>query len=407
MFLRNFKFPIILLIIVLTSAAYAEKLSLSDVVRIALEKNPDLQAARSQKEAVSAKIPQVLALDNPRVGLEYEQIPSGSRNPEDGMKMYTAEQMIMFPGKIYAEWQMANAEASMLSANYQAKVLEISAQIKSAYYDLFFADRAIEAMAEIKELLARVKKSAEAKYIVGQAVQADVLMANVEYLLMDNELTSLQQERQVKEAKLKALLNRSDEGPLETAATLNLPGTIEPAAALEKNALEHRPELLAMKAGLAAKDAGHLRSKMDFFPDTMLGAKKRVSGGWDAMISFSVPLYFWKQSYGVNSAGLEREAAEAAYNNMRNMIRWMVKESRVMADAARRTARLYEDKIVPQSSQALKVALTAYRSGKVDFQTLQNIERAYKEARLKLFESQANYGKTLAELEKITGGEIK
>lgn len=406
MFLRNFKFLAILLMVFSASAAYAEKLSLADAVKIAIEKNPDLRAAKSQKEASAAKVPQVLALDDPRIGLEYEQIPSGSRDLEEGMKMFTAEQMIMFPGKIYAEWQMAKAEASMQDANFKAKVLEISSQVKSSYFDLFYADHALEAVAEIRGLLSRIKKSAEAKYVVGEVTQADVLMASIEYLMMDNELTTMKQERRVKEAKLRALLNRSDEASIEAETALILPGTIEPEAALEKRAIDNRPELLAMKAELEMKDAAHLNSKMEYFPDTMLGVKKRVGAGWDAMLSFSAPLYFWKQSYGVSSAGLEREVAEAAYNNMKNMTVWMLKEAWIMADSARRTAKLYEEKIVPQSSQALKAALTAYRSGKVDFQTLLNIERAYKEAKLKLYENQVNYGKKLAELEKILGREL-
>jgi len=395
-----------LLATILASSAFAEKLTLLEAVKIALDRNPDLQAAKAQRDAARAKIPQVLALDNPWIGLEYEQIPSGSRNLEDGMKMYTAEQMIMFPGKIYAEWQMAKAEAAMQEANYRAKVLEISSQVKSSYYDLFYAEQAIKTFSEIKELLSKIKKTAEAKYVVGGVVQSDVLMANIEYLMIDNELTTMRQERQVKEAKLKALINWGDDVTIETEAVLNLPGTIEPETTLEKVAFDNRPELLAMKAELDMKDSAHLKSKMEYFPDTMLGVRKRVTDGWDAMISFSIPLYFWKQSYGISSVGLEREAAEAAYNNIKNMTIWMVRESWVMADSARRTYKLYEEKIIPQYAQALKVALAAYQTSKVDFQTLLNIERGYKEARLKLFESQVKYGKSLAELERIVGKEL-
>lgn len=395
-----------LFIIVCLSAAAPLALTLADAAKLAVKNNPEVQAAKDKWESAKAKIPQMLSLDNPRIGLEYEQIPSGSRNLEDGMKMYTFEQMVMFPGKIYAEWQMAKAEASMQEANYKAKILGISSQAKSAYYDLFYVDRAIQTVAEFRELMAKIKKSAEARYVVGAAAQSDVLMANIEYLIMDNELTTLRQERAVKEAQLKALLNRSDEVTIETGSNLDLPGTIESETVLEQVAIENRSELLLMKAELEAIGSAHLKSKMEYFPDTILGVKKRVAGGWDAMISFSIPLYFWKQSYGVSSVGLEREAAEAAYNNMKNMTRWMVKESWVMADAARRAARLYEDKIVPQSSQALKVALAAYKSGNVDFQTLLNIERAYKEAKLKLYENQINYGKARAELERIVGKEL-
>lgn len=388
-------------------SVFAAEMPLSTALKIAIEKNPDLQSAKMRKEAAQANIPKVLSLDDPQIGLEYEQIPSGSRNLEDGMKMYTAKQMILFPGKIYAQWQMANKEAEMFDARYQAKALEVAAQVKFAYYELFLSDRSIEVIREIRDLLSKIKRSAEAKYIVGEAVQADVLTANIEYLIMDNELTTMAQEREVKEAKLKALLDPGIETTIETQTVLVFPGLIGSKAELEKAAINNRPELLAMKAEFEAKDAAQLMSKMEYFPDTMLKVKKRAADGWDAMFSFSVPLYFWKQSFGVASVGFEREAAQADYTNMKNMALWMFRESWAMVNAAQRTTDLYEKKIVPQSSQALKVASKAYNLGKIDFQSLLQIERTYKEAKLKLYGSQVNYGKALAELDRIVGREVK
>ena len=213
----------------------------------------------------------------------------------------------------------------------------IISQAKAAYYDLYLTDRSIAVMNEVAGLLDKIKKSAQAKYMVGSVMQMDVLQANIEYQLVSNDLLTMRQERGVKEAKLKVLLSRTDHSTIEVDQDFSLPATIESVERLEKTASANRPELLAMKAELEMKDAAHLKSKMDYFPDTMLGVKKRVGDGWDAMFSFSLPLYFWKQSYGVSSIGLEREAAKAAFSNMENMTLWEVKEAYIAADAARRT----------------------------------------------------------------------
>ncbi|OGB88552.1 hypothetical protein A3H38_02790 [candidate division WOR-1 bacterium RIFCSPLOWO2_02_FULL_46_20] len=378
-------------------------LTLDEAVSQAREHNSDLLFAQKQWESIRAKVPQTISLADPRVGVEYEQIPSGSRNLEEGMKMYSFEQMVMFPGKIYAEWQMSGKEAEMFFARYQAKLREIISQAKAAYYDLYLTDRSIAVMNEVAGLLDKIKKSAQAKYMVGSVMQMDVLQANIEYQLVSNDLLTMRQERGVKEAKLKVLLSRTDHSTIEVDQDFSLPATIESVERLEKTASANRPELLAMKAELEMKDAAHLKSKMDYFPDTMLGVKKRVGDGWDAMFSFSLPLYFWKQSYGVSSIGLEREAAKAAFSNMENMTLWEVKEAYIAADAARRTYLLYQDKIITQSEQTLKAALKAYQTGTVDFQALLLAERMYKEAKLKLYENQANYGKALAGLERIIG----
>src|SRR3989339_204957 len=83
---------VFLLIIFIASHAQAEKVPLAQVIKEALDSNSEVLAARSKWESAREKIPQMLSLDDPKIGLEYEQIPSGSRNLADGMKMYTAKQ---------------------------------------------------------------------------------------------------------------------------------------------------------------------------------------------------------------------------------------------------------------------------------------------------------------------------
>ncbi|MBI5700175.1 TolC family protein [Candidatus Saganbacteria bacterium] len=394
------------LIIIIFSTTGAFAASLNEVVKTALEHNPEIAAAKADWEAAKAKIPQTLSLEDPRVGLEYEQIPSGSRNPEDGMKMYTFEQMVMFPGKIYAEWKMANQDAEMARARYLKKVREILAMVQGAYFDLFFIDRSLKINAENQELLSRLKRSAEAKYSVGQVTQADPLMAAAEAEMVANELLNAGNERKAAEARLGSLLNQPVGGEPAADETLSFPKVMDPAF-YEKAAAANRPEILEMKAELEALDAAQLKSKMEYFPDTALGVKKRVDDGWDAMISISIPLYFWKQSFGVSAAGLRRETAEAALNNMRNMTIAEVRETQAMAENAERTVKLYADRLLPLAAQAVKISQAAYQTGKVDFITFLGAQRSYRDAQLKYAENQVKLGKALAMLEKIIGGEIK
>ena len=393
----------IILIVFLCSAAGARELSLSAAVKAAVLNNPEIAASKSSLDAAKAKVPQMISLQDPRIGLGYEQIPSGSRNLEDGMKMYTVQQMLMFPGKIYADYRMAANEAAMFDRRYKTKILEISSAVKTAYYDLFYVDRSVGILKEVKELLEQIKKSAVSRYTVGAVPQTDALLANIEYMVMSNELRIMRQEREVKESELKSLLNQIDAASIETSAALTLPGDIGKEDDFRNDALAQRPELLEMKAQIEVKDAQSLRSKMEFFPDLELGAKKRVSDGWDAMISLSVPLYFWKQGYGISASASEKNALEASYKNMKNMTIAEVKEATVMANTALQAVRLYEKGIIPQSLSAVKVSLSAYKSGKIDFQTVLQIEKTYKEAKLKLYESQVKYGKALAKLERLTG----
>lgn len=396
-----------LIVVFFCQIAGAEILSVDAAVKNALSSNPEITAAKSSLDSAKAKVPRTISLQDPWIGLEYEQIPSGSRNLEDGMKMYTAQQMVMFPGKIYADYLTAANEASMFDWRYRAKILEISSAVKASYYDLFYADRSVETLKEVKGLLEQMKKSAISRYTTGAVPQTDALMANIEYMVMSNELQTMQQERKAKESGLKSLLNQTDAASIETSAALTLPGDIEKEDDFRNAALAQRPELLEMKAQIDVKDAQSFRSKMEFFPDLDLKAKKRVSDGWDAMFALSVPLYFWKQGYGVSSSGSEKSALEAAYSNMKNMTISEVKDASVMANTALVTMKLYKKEIIPQSLSAFNVSLSAYKGGKIDFQTILQIEKTYKEAKLKMYESQIKYGKAVAKLERLTGKEIK
>ena len=127
-------------VVLLSVCAEAKTLTLKEAVQTAIKANPEIKAYKATWESAKAKIPQAVSFPDPQIGLEYDQIPSGSRNPEDGMKMYTAEQMIPFPSKIYTDWQIANSLADEASALYRSKALEIISDVKSAYYDLFFLD---------------------------------------------------------------------------------------------------------------------------------------------------------------------------------------------------------------------------------------------------------------------------
>jgi|GEM_PF-3337490 len=394
---------ILLAFIIIQAGAFAKSMDIKEAAGLSIKNNPEVLSCSLSWQAAKAKAVSAVSLDDLRLSLEYEKIPSGSRNLEDGEKMYKAEQMVEFPGKIYAEYLMAVKDSDAKKALYDGKAAEVSSRAKSAYLDLFYADRAVEVLSDIKTILLSAKRSAIARYTVGGSPQTDALMANIEYLAADNELLVMRQERKAKEAVLKSVLNITEAGTIETTAGLDLPKEIGKEADHSSSALSRRPELAAMKAEAEMRDAEVLKNRMSFFPDIGLGVKKRVNDGWDAMFSISVPLYFWKQGYKTVSSGLDEDSVSASIRNMRNMTISEVSEAYVEAVNALQTARLYQREIIPQSRDAYKVSVSAYKGGRIDFQTVIQIERTYKEARLKYYESQVRLGKALAMLDRLKG----
>ena len=131
----------------------------------------------------------------------------------------------------------------MIERDSQSKIQEITALVKSAYYELFYVNSAIDITEENRELLRKFSKIAETKYSVGKTTQRDVLAAQVELSTLANNLIVLNKERESFIARLNSLLDRP------TYASLGKPRPFKKHTLsltikeLEDRAIKNRPEL--------------------------------------------------------------------------------------------------------------------------------------------------------------------
>jgi outer membrane protein TolC len=130
----------------------------------------------------------------------------------------TVSEQFPYPGKLKLRGQIASKEVDAAQADYEAVRRRVEAEVKAAYYDYFYFDRAIQTTNRNKELLEKLSKIAEARYRVGKAMQADVLRSQVEISLLIEKLTMLEQQRAAAQARINVYLVRSPESPLPPAA---------------------------------------------------------------------------------------------------------------------------------------------------------------------------------------------
>jgi outer membrane protein TolC len=400
---------IIYTIILFVSPGYG--MSLEEAVSVALDNNPKLLAARSAWKAAEAKTTVVSTWDDPQLDLMYEKIPQGGGTLKDvNMKMYGLSQKIPFPGKLTLKRQAAEKAASQAEQNFKTKSNQIIAKVKSAYYKLLFVDRSIEVVRENQGLLKKFARIAEAKYIVGKAIQHDVIKAKIEHSLLANELITLKQQRESVQAKLNMLLDREPDVLITLDMERDIPDASNIPTELEKIALENRPDLKAKGYALAKSKKEHTLSRMEFLPNfklKVLRRERRSTGldGWN--VGIELPLWFWKETAGINASSRKIEAAGAELKSLKNKIRFEVKDVLVKVDAARRLTALYQKEIVPQAKQALRSATVAYEADRIDILTLISSQKTLEEAKLGYFKALTGLGRSLAELERIIGVQLK
>ncbi|MDD5258923.1 MAG: TolC family protein [bacterium] len=397
----------------LLKAADQQVLSLSEVIATALKDNPQLKAAQQKLKASQSRVKSAYGLPDPWVGLEYQNVPKGTAHFQDAdMKMYTISQEIPWPGKLSLKAKVNLSQSGLIESEYKAKERDIISQVKQSYYELYLAYKLIDINKENSALTEQIVKVAERKYMVNKASLAEVLKIQVEVAKLNNQLITLENQRQVAQAKLNTLLNRdvsTEIGIPEYQEEKPFPYSLEGLYSLTKI---NRPELLGATLAIRQSSLNLSLTKREYLPDFMLTYKQRfdtgdMANGWDGMFNVTVPLWFWqKQNSMVNEMQAEKEMALADYKAMENMALLEVKQMYLKLDAAQRQIDLTKNSILPQTEQVLKISRTGYESDKVEFLDLLDSQRMYLEAEQDYYMSLVDYQMTKAELEQIVGVDL-
>jgi len=194
---------------------------LAALVQEALQKNPAVQSASRQVQALRHRVPQAKTLPDPTVGVGWTgniapfSVQTGDPSSYRGI---TASQTLPYPGKLALQGKIADREAEAAYWDYESVRRRVVADVKTVYYDYAFYTKAIETTKRNKELLDQLSKISEARYRVGKGVQQDVLKSQVEISMVEQRLTMLEQQLRTAQAKINTLLFRDPETALPVPA---------------------------------------------------------------------------------------------------------------------------------------------------------------------------------------------
>lgn len=384
--------------------------SLADVLEQARQRNPEIQAARSEWERAEAAVLPAKTWEPPQIGYESWGF-TGANVGAAPEKWYDLSQDIPFPGKLRLKGRAARHAARRQEELFQATELDVLAKVRAAYYRLMLSQRALQIVNENVDVMRRFAKVAESKYSVGKVSQADALRAQVELVKMLNMSVMIQQENETNQAALNALLDKDAEAAVGLAQEPPLAPLAYAYDELSRIALAERPEVHA-----AAHHVDHMRanlasSRSDYLPDFMVQYTRRTRVGMPndsvGMVKMTLPfLYFWRQRSEVKGARLELDHAQAMKRSAEAETRADIKEYFAKVQTTRRLIDLYKTSVLPQSEQAVKVSESAYQTDRVGFLDLLDSQRALLDFRLEYFQTLAQYGQNLAELERRVGRDL-
>lgn len=385
-----------------------EVLRLADVLEQARQQNPGLAAAHARAEGARYVPEQASAYDDPTLSWEAWNAPESFRVDQADNNIFKLSQKLPFPGKRTLAGRVAEREADILEAEASASELEVRAAVKRAYYGLWQAQRNLLIYSRDKELVGRLAKVAEQKYVVGQVSQLDVLRSQVELTRVINRLATEELSVEGVRAELNALLGRPPSEPLGAPEDPPAARLAEADDELVTTALHNRPEIAARAAAVERERSRVESARLDRFPDFEVSVSHFVNfqsrDGFGAMAALSLPLaHKSKYDAEIGEARAAVAAAEAEQRQIGDRIAMEVRRAFLRA----RTAFLQRDLLatthVPQAEQAYAASEIGYRTGKVDFLSFVDSLRAVESVHLEHAQADAEFEKAFADLERAVG----
>ncbi|HET7099638.1 MAG TPA: TolC family protein, partial [Terriglobia bacterium] len=245
---------------------------LSQLVKEAEQKNPQILAARQQWQAATQVPSQVSTLPDPELMVEH--MSAGTPLPFDGFHSvemtflgFGVSQSIPYPGKLRLRGEIARRKADTFRQQADSVRRSIIEKVKTAYFRLGYVLQTLAVLDRDEKLLDQIEKIAEARYRVGQGNQQDVLKAQLQQTKLLRDATQYRQQMQTLQAQLKQLLNRPQDSADITAEKLTETPLPFSSDDLLSAVRAGNPEVGARHEAVQGHSLQVELAKKDFYPD--------------------------------------------------------------------------------------------------------------------------------------------
>lgn len=367
-------------------------MTVDGVVREALEKNPEMQAARNRIAEAEARARTIGRLVNPELDMEI----AGGRDAEGRVELGIMQR---FPltSRLRLERVLSGMDIEIARAEIRNQERLLETSVRSAFYELVFV-RAAQTMGhkqvDVAKIFAKLlnegAKEGFGSMLDGQQAElvASILQTQIELLATD-EVRAL--------GRLNSLLGRPAEGVLLINEKLNFPNQVPAQRGLGTRADLQLAELLvqagAKHISLAQasrwEDVGvGIFVEGERFTDEPEGIEPEVLAG----VRFSIPLPIWQNGEGkvAEKSALHKRLEQELAGLQQSASNEVAMTYRVLT-IRHRVARELTDKMVPLAQQQVETAEAAYQRGELAIENVFRARERVVETESAALEARKNY----------------
>jgi len=404
-------------------AADLAALTLSQAEHLLQARNRELQAARRAVEASQANTLMAGARPNPNLSLGVAQI-----NPQAGIgpgplrdktmdSSIRVDQLIERGEKRELRLATARILESASSEDLSDTLRQQRLALRSAYYDLMFAQDKAGIARDTEALFERSMQAAELRLKAGDIAAADVSRLRVDALRAANDARVAAADRRRAQLALGYLIGAEAQSLDIRAADPWPAAAVAEAGGITDDLIERRPDVRAAKVRVEAAQSARDLARSLKNRDVTVGAQfdhypvnpaYAIGSGAGAGNSFgvflSVPLFTRYYFEGeIQRAEVDYNAAVELLDKVRAQARAELARSLSDLQAAAERLHRYDDSLLVEASNAADSAEFAYRNGAIGVMDLLDSRRTLQAIQIDAAVARNDHAKALSAWRTGTG----
>jgi cobalt-zinc-cadmium efflux system outer membrane protein len=409
-------------------------LTLHAALKLAVQANPTLSAARFEVAAQDGMVTQAAARPNPTLWFERMGRSGASRNggEADGETSFQLSQPLELGGKRAARIAAAERGRDAAAAALEAQRAELHADVVTAFYNVLVAQERLRLAQDGSELAQRATEVASKRVAAGKVSPVDetkarLAEANVR-LEQSHAAAALDSARQRLMAYWRqpaagagaprtAGNERAELGSMDAGAQASVPfvraeGDIAvlpepPSAEAMGKWRAQSPALMPARLELARRKAVSQLELANRAPDltVSVGSKRMVDPSRSqTVVGLSLPLPLFDRNQG-NVLAAQRQADKAGAELASAAIRLESELAQAVSDlrSARQALDVLRGEILPAAQQASEAVRKGFEFGKHNFLDVLDAQRTLLQARAQYLSTLSDGHRAAAAIERILG----
>jgi cobalt-zinc-cadmium efflux system outer membrane protein len=394
-----------------SKSAWSEaQYGLQDLIDIAKRENPILDVLKAKEDAARSSVVTAESYLNPEI--EVGTGPSRFRTPNTSTNQrrnygVSISQPLEFPNVRGAKKAVAESRVNYASSVTEATMINLSLQIKKAFYDVLQNEAVLKIAEGDRDALKNIREKVALRVEVGEAPRYELIKADTELVAAQRDADAALLRISESKFYLRGLVSKSLTDSFGLVGSLP-PSDINLNADFLKNEISKSPKLKQIKA---SADIAENRLRLE---EKLINPGLTLNAGVDQdpditsyRFGISIPIPIWNRRQGqIGEAAAGYRELQAQYTDQELALKRDIESAFQRYLIAQQQVKTFESGLLEQAESVLKVAESAYRYGERGILEYLDAQRTFRLVRKDYLASKYDYVVAILEIEQLLGMDI-